>query len=215
MTKDPKVNDSGCAPESRRNLWLAVDVDGVLADHVAHILPLLKRDYHFNATVDEITAWDFPVSDTTFGAIIRNKQCDAGFTLSIPVIADARASLKQLIASYNVAIVTARPPEADRWTLEWLRKKGIEFDFYANLRVGAKHETSFPCDVLIDDYTANILAFLQHTEGCAILFSQPWNQERTEFKPYLESGRLRIAHNWPEIVSMIPAMFQGGGLTIR
>ena len=199
--KPKTLSKAGNCPS--RAGWVGVDVDGVLAAHVEHILPILSGRFAFEATFEQVRTWDFPVGNTTFGAIIREEQHSRSFVLETPFIPGAVEAMRQLYTSHHITIVTARPPVADPWTKEWLALGGVAYDRYENLRVGEKHLTTTLCDVLIDDYPVNILGYLRNTSGRAILYLQPWNLDHPELEPYSASGRLLLAQNWREILSLL------------
>lgn len=65
-------------------------------------------------------------------------------------------------------------------------------------------------DVLIDDYTVNVLEFLTNTDGVAVLVDQPWNREREALDSFMKAGRLFVIANllelriaWPEIFEKV------------
>ncbi len=202
------------SPKHRRSRWLAVDVDGVLASHVTHVLPVLKTDFGFHATLDQIKTWDFPVGTTTFGSVLRAKQKCGTFVLTTPVIEGARDAMHLLFESYNIDIVTARPHEAIAFTEEWLRANDIPYDTFTPLGEGLKHKTTFPCDILIDDYKVNVVQFLKHSAGRAILFSQPWNADHSDLQALIASKRLASASHWTAIPKLVPVLLQTTAPTI-
>lgn len=191
--------------------WIAVDVDGVLAAHVPHVLPILKRDFDVEVSLGQVTTLDFPVRDTTFGAIIRSAQKSPDFVLTTPIIEGARDAMQRLSMSYAIAIVTSRPVEAISSTREWLGLHDIRYDYFANLADGGKHFTAMTCDLLIDDYKLNIVEFLRNTNGSAILFSQPWNFDQTDLDPYVGSARLVRATAWRDVIDLVPQFFKKAG----
>lgn len=190
----------------RKSTWIAVDIDGVLADHVTHILPVLKRDHGIDVSFSQVRTWDFPVGDTTFGKILKTAQRLPEFVLTTPIVPGARDAMEKLFATYYLAIVTARPPESTDATAKWLQAHSIPFDDFANLSEGTKHRTVIPCDLLIDDYTLNVLEYLRHSKGRAILFSRPWNADHSNLEQYVTSHRLRQAANWPELLALVTHM---------
>ena len=187
----------------RQQAWIAVDIDGVLASHVEQIIPILGQRFGFEIGHDDVRLWDFPIGKTSFGAIIRDEQRTPGFLLKTPPVPGAIDAMRRLAASYSVVIVTARPPETDPWTHQWLANHGIPYNAFENLGAGAKHETTMNCNVLIDDYTLNVLNFLQHTNGRAILFAQPWNSDLSGLESFLESRRLEVADSWIDVLSIV------------
>ena len=113
-----------------------------------------------------------------------------------------------LAQRYRIEIVTARDPITDSWTKEWLDKNRIAYDSYSNIKEGNKHNVDFDLDVLVDDYLGNIESFLENSDAQAILFSQPWNQQRENVETFLKDGRLQIAESWSDVRRLIPAMIK-------
>ena len=194
---------AGYNGQVREPAWIAVDVNGVLASHVEQILPILERRYGLEIGHGEIRSWDFPVGDTSFGAIIRAEQRTPGFVLETPPVPGAVEAMRRLARSHRLAIATGRPPETDLWTRRWLALHEIPYDAYENLQAGMKHRTTMRCDLLIDDYQLNLRSFLENTDGRAILFARPWNWDLSGLEPHLESQRLTVARDWPGILSLV------------
>jgi 5'(3')-deoxyribonucleotidase len=184
-------------------LWIAVDVDGVLADQVGQILPVLERQFGYRANRADITKWDFPLGSSSFGAILRNQQKDPSFILDTPLIPGAREGMEKLSKSYSLAIVTARPRESIESTIKWLNSNRIPYSAFANLCEGEKHKTVDPCRVLIDDYQINVLEFLRNTHHGAILFSQPWNASSRDLDDYFALNRATRAESWEHVPEMV------------
>jgi 5'(3')-deoxyribonucleotidase len=193
--------------DETRTGWIAIDVDGVLADHVSHVLPILEPDFQFSATFDQIRVWDFPINATSFGRIIRDNQKLRDFVLSTPVVEGAATSMSALYSMHHIAIVTARPAEANNWTEEWLRINAIPYDVFANLMEGTKHNTPIPCDVLVDDYVVNLREFLKNSPGRGILFSRPWNVDHVDVATFVETNRLQVALDWQDTLRIINTLF--------
>ena len=187
----------------KRNYTIAVDVDGVLADQISGILPIIIKVQGVMLKYDEVTSWNLPINDTSIDIIIVNEQKKRSYILNMPVHKGAREVLNRLNDKYYVNIATARPSDSDSWTKEWLSKNKIPYDSYYNLKEGGKQNAKESFDVLIDDYIGNIKAFLDKCEGKAILFSQPWNKDRSNLVKYINNGRLAIANNWIEIENKV------------
>ncbi|MEX2170022.1 MAG: hypothetical protein WD851_11990, partial [Pirellulales bacterium] len=128
--------------------------------------------------------------------------CPAGMTRN------KLQALNWLAQRYRIEIVTARDPITDSWTKEWLDKNRIAYDSYSNIKEGNKHNVDFDLDVLVDDYLGNIESFLENSDAQAILFSQPWNQQRENVETFLKDGRLQIAESWSDVRRLIPAMIK-------
>jgi 5'(3')-deoxyribonucleotidase len=184
-----------------RNYRIAIDVDGVLANQIDGILPIVKKELNIDLKYEGVTDWKLPLGTTSIDKIIVNEQRHRSYVVNMPVHNDARETVDALIKKYRISIATARPPESDNWTKEWLNKNKIQFDSFHNLREGMKHNEDF--DLLIDDYPGNIAAFLEKHTGKAILFIQPWNQDVGTLQQYIDNGRLITVRGWSEIFDVV------------
>jgi 5'(3')-deoxyribonucleotidase len=185
----------------KRTFRIGVDVDGVLANQIVGVLPIIKKDFNIELKYEDIVDWKLPIKDSSIDRIIVNEQKHRSYVIGMPLHNGAKEVLSKLIQKYYVSIATARPPETDEWTKEWLAKNRISFDGYHNLREGFKHNVDF--DVLIDDYPGNIKSFLEKHNGKAILFSQPWNHDTIEMSNYINEGRLFVVKKWDEIPELL------------
>jgi 5'(3')-deoxyribonucleotidase len=191
---------------AKRSRTIAVDVDGVLANQIEGILPVVKQMHDIDLKYDSVTDWCLKIGDTSIDRIIVSQQQERSYVLNMPVHAGAKKALDRIIRRHYVAIATARPPTSDTWTQEWLRKNSISYDRFYNLKEGGKHNAGEDFDVLIDDHVGNIEAFLKGHSGKAVLFSQPWNQNRDHLASFIEEGRLKIAKVWEEMPSLITGL---------
>lgn len=188
---------------SRRHT-IAVDVDGVLANQIHNTLPIIKEKHGIDLKYERVTDWKLPIGDTDIAKIIVEAQEQRSFILEMPIHPGAKEAVQRIIQKHKIAIATARAPNSDTWTKEWLNTNGISFDSFHNSKEGQKQNASIHFDLLIDDYLGNIEQFLiHHKKGVAILFSQPWNQDRTKVQTYLDQKRLHVATSWDQIPSMI------------
>jgi len=182
---------------------IAVDVDGVLADHVPHILRRVKE--HWGATFDksEVKLWDQPIpeTETSIDAEIEAALDDPSYILTMPMVHLGLEGIKALLGfGHKIIIATSRPPDTDPYTLQWLCKKEIPYHGFLNTRKSGK--TGLEADILIDDRLENARDFALG-RGYAILFSQPWNEERGQLFNLIKSGKLFCAESWPDVVNFI------------
>lgn len=183
---------------TRRKTWIAVDVDGVLANQIQNLLPIIKRKHGVELKYEEVTKWDLPVGNSDIPQIIKEELRNKRYVLGMPPIAGAREALNALIRKYRTVIVTTRPSESDSWTKEWLEANKMPYDAYANTQEGNKQNIDIDYWLLIDDYVRNIEQYLEQSDGKAILFSQPWNKDRGHLQEYMDQGRLLVAEDWGE-----------------
>lgn len=126
-----------------RSRWIAVDIDGVIANQIVNILPIAKEKHGVDLGYNDIKEWDLKVGESDIASIIRDEQRRRRYVANMPTIESAR------------------------------------------------------------DYIGNIVKYLQESDGKAILFNQPWNQDRTQLQRYLEDGRLLVAKDWPDVLKKV------------
>ncbi len=179
---------------------IAVDVDGVLAEQVPHLLKRMREQYCIELRKKDIRLWNQPIGHTDFTTEIERALLDADFVLSMPAIRGARAALDELATQHHVVITTGRPVEASDNTLEWLRRKRLRFHEFVNTREQGK--PSLAVDVLIDDHLDSAEGFAL-TNRLAILLSQPWNCDRASIEPLVRRRAIICAKNWSEVLGII------------
>ena len=187
--------------------WIGIDVDGVLADQVSPLLPIIKRQLGIELNYEDVKQWDLPVSTTNIAKLIEERHGDEDYVRSLPMHRGAAEIVRNLSKQHRIAVITSRSEKSDVWTKKWLEANQIPFDRFINTK--EKHNTTFPVSVLIDDYLRNVTKFLHNTEGRVILFDQPWNRDRDELQKYLADGRLVIVRNWQEVASSLAALLDG------
>jgi uncharacterized HAD superfamily protein len=189
-----------------RPLVVGVDVDGVLADQITGILPLIRERHDVALTRSEITEWNLPIRSSDLGQELQRSMSSREFVLAMPVHEGAASMLTFLRETNRVIVVTARRGPALEWTAEWLHRNHLPFDELVG-GIEAK-KSACAADVLIDDYIGNIVEFLENTSGRAVLVDQPWNRDRSALLPFAANGRLvflprlpDLRDHWPQIAA--------------
>jgi 5'(3')-deoxyribonucleotidase len=96
--------------------------------------------------------------------------------------------------------VTARQPEAETATKQWLSAHFPSLTDYYYAKTGAKH--TIPSDVLIDDFDLNIVEFVKSGPNRrGILFMQPWSINDTGIEKY--SDQVYFCREWQSVVKAI------------
>jgi 5'(3')-deoxyribonucleotidase len=188
---------------ARRRNWIAVDIDGVLANQIEGVLPIIKTKYGVDLNYKDIKMWDLQIKDTNIASIIVEEQGHREYVMSMPLHKGARETMDKIVQKYMIAIVTARATDSDTWSIQWLRKNQIPYDEIIHTAEEGKQNTKMELSVLIDDYIGNIKLFLEKSNGKAILFSQPWNIDRSKLTKFLEEGRVKVVDNWGVIPKII------------
>ncbi len=190
--------------ESNRFHWgqklkIAVDIDGVLADQVGAVLKVIENEYGLKYRKSDVNCAHWTFSGREIWSEIARLLADPEYTLSVPLIEGSQKGIKQL-ADYNVCVVTARRPNAEEATKQWLNTHFPCLTEYYRARTGAKH--TIPSDVLIDDLDMNIVKFVKsYPNRRGILFVQPWSKNGTDIENY--SDQVYYCPEWKSVVRAI------------
>jgi 5'(3')-deoxyribonucleotidase len=185
-------------PNPHERLIVGIDLDGVLGDQVADVLPRIKRRLGIDLEYEDITEFRLPLGATDLSAEIREAQLDESYLRDMPAFQGAAALVVELRRRYRVVLITARPPASRSATRLWLRANGFEFDDVVNAEESKK--SIYGVDVLIDDYTGNVADFLEHTDGLGLLLDRPWNRrDRAAIKSWISRGRADVVATLSEV----------------
>lgn len=177
--------------DRQERLTVGIDLDGVLGDQIADVLPRIKRDLGIDLTYEDITEFRLPLGSSDLATEIEAAQCDASYLRDMPPHEGAAQLVASLRRKYNVILITARPPRARAATESWLRANGFEFDKIVNAEETKK--SVFGAAILLDDYTGNIADFVERTEGLGLLLDRPWNRrDRRVLEPWIALGRVGV-----------------------
>lgn len=181
---------------------IGVDLDGVLAEHVSHLLEYLRKRTLISGdlTKSSITHWDYEILGRKFKDVFEEHLKLADFVESMPTVEGAVESVNELYKKHYICIVTARPNYSYESTLKWLLSNGFKYhDFVCNVGLG---RIELNIDVLIDDSPTYTLGFVKKGK-IAILFDQPWNRNLDpEFDGYANI-KLYRCKGWDEIVGLL------------
>jgi 5'(3')-deoxyribonucleotidase len=193
--------------ERLEGLVIGVDIDGVLADQITEILRRVARRYDIHLSYDDVTDWRMPIANTNIADLIVEAMVDPGYVLDMRMHDGAWPLVRELYRHGRLYVITARPDSAGPTTQQWLGAKRIPRDGVIHTTEGRKHLYSL--DVLVDDYLGNIEAFLEHSNGAAVLVDQPWNRDRARFEHYVTNKRLAIATKLEDVPSLVQSLKVG------
>ncbi|WP_424005622.1 5' nucleotidase, NT5C type (plasmid) [Haloarcula salina] len=186
---------------------IAVDVDGVLADHVSAVLSRLRAENDgFSRTNMSMTHWDEPLPElgTSLKPAIEAAESDPEFVRNIPPVKGAVQGTTELVdQGHELIIVTARPRAILPDTHEWLEANSIPHNYEEILSTDGQMKTVADTTVLIDDYPGHVNDFA-NAGRYAILFVQPWN--RSEVDDLIESANIFAAEDWEEVVDVVQSL---------
>jgi 5'(3')-deoxyribonucleotidase len=180
-------------------LKIAVDIDGVLADQVMAVLKVIEKEYglkYLKSDVDR-AHWTFAGGElwSEIGRLLANPD----YTLNLPLIEGSQKGIEQL-ADHEIFVVTARRPNAEDASKQWLRTHFPCLTEYYRASTGTKH--IIPSDVLIDDLDMNIVEFVKSDpDRRGILFVQPWSINGKGIEKY--SDQVHYCPEWDSVVRAI------------
>ncbi|MFB3764011.1 MAG: hypothetical protein ACE14P_02045 [Methanotrichaceae archaeon] len=180
-------------------LKIAVDIDGVLADQVGAALKKIEERYGQRYSKNDVDRahWIFGGRDiwSEISELLTNPE----YVMGLSVIEGSQIALRQL-ANHSVCVVTARRPETEKATKQWLNVYFPCLKEYYHARTGTKH--TIPSDVLIDDFDLNIVEFVRSDPNrYGILFMQPWSINGAEIDTY--SDRIYYCNKWQSVVEAV------------
>ncbi len=178
---------------------IAVDIDGVLADQVGAILNVIERDYGLKYSKSDVNRAHWTFDGREIWSEIGRLLADPDYTLNVPLIEGSQDGIEKL-AHHNVFVVTARRPNAEEATKQWLNTHYPSLKEYYRASTGTKH--SIPSDVLIDDLDLNIVEFVKSNPlRHGVLFMHPWSINGTEIEKYSE--QVHFCSKWESVVRAI------------
>lgn len=184
-------------------MTIAVDLDGVLVEQVKPVIEKLKEEIKgLKLCKCDIVEWEYPIGNTNIKVEIEKAEQEEEFIRQMPPIEGAVEALRQLSKKFNIVIATSRERCTDQWNRDWLDKHGLPFRLINTCSEGK----SLPnVDILIDDYIGNIEGFISSgpANKRAILFAQPWNHDIRSIYDLIASGRVKIAHSWEAVLSIL------------
>ncbi|MFC1971260.1 hypothetical protein ACFLV0_04980 [Chloroflexota bacterium] len=177
-------------------LSIGIDIDGVIADLVSAMLPILSETCGYAVTHADITEYDIGVALNIQGHMVHIWKAvfNDAFLIKVPMIQGALDGLNR-ISKHKIVLITGRPQETRVVTENWLGKNNVKYDRLIFSRQG-KDIYSEEIDLFVED---------QYKEACnmasagimTILLDQPWN------KRIVKSNNIKRVSNWEEITKTI------------
>jgi 5'(3')-deoxyribonucleotidase len=180
-------------------LKIAIDIDGVLADQVGAVLKIIERDWGLKFIKSDVNRAHWTFSGRELWSEIARLLADPEYTLNIPLIEGSQDGIDRL-EDHDMCVVTARRPNAEVATRQWLNIHFPSLTEYYRASTGTKH--CIPADVLIDDLDLNIVEFVKsNPDRHGILFKHPWSLNDTDIKDY--SNQVYYCPGWDSVVRAI------------
>lgn len=155
---------------------IAVDVDGVLADHLTPFVTDLEAETGFELRPEELDTWDLPLpgGETDLLTAVTRRLADPSYIRRAPVVDGAVEGVERLRErDHEVVVTTHRPAHTHSVTREWLADNDIPYDEYLDDVPENKGEVG--ADLLVDDYHGNVRDAID-AGWAGLLFRQPWNR---------------------------------------
>jgi len=180
-------------------LKIAVDIDGVLADQVGAVLKVIEKEYGKRYSKKDIDRAHWSFAGVELWSEIARLLADSEYVLRVPLIEGSQNAIKQ-ITGHDVFVVTARRPNAEEATKQWLSAHFPCLTQYYHAKTGTKQ--NIPSDVLIDDLDMNIVEFVKSDPSRrGILFVHPWSINDTDIENY--SNQIYYCPEWQSVVRAI------------
>ena len=179
-------------------LTIGLDIDGVIVDYVAVMLPLLSEVCRRPVTAQDICNYDITKClniDDESAEYVWQQTLGTDLLMNAPPIEGAITGLTSL-NGHEIWIVTGRPSTLQGLTESWLARRNIRYDRIIFDRVMNKMMVGPEFDVFVEDFLeeARIIA---EAGIFTILFNQPWNQSQM-----LPDNCHRV-YDWSAIVDLV------------
>lgn len=180
---------------------IGIDIDGVLGNQITGVIPRVKDEYGITLKYEDIVDWRYDFGPSDISTEIAKALTDPEYVAGMPVHGGARRMVTRLFRHHHIVVITARPLETRDGTERWLQKRRLFADELVNTREAGKSMSA--ADVLVDDYTGNVLEFLENSPGRAILVRRPWNGDDEELAPYVAAGRLAVVDELRDVPAAV------------
>lgn len=186
-----------------RHLRIALDIDGVIVDYAAVMLPMLSRVCNRTVAYEDISHWDVSRAldiDPQVMEGVWEVLLSGDSLLDAPPVEGAIEGLESL-RGHEVWLVTGRPAAMQQTTLAWLERHGARYDNIVFGRQGDKQEVVRGFDLFVEDFAeeaCTVAGAGVHT----LLYDRPWNHMEA-----LPDGCRRV-QGWEDIISEMQRLEQ-------
>ena len=179
-------------------LIIGLDIDGVIVDYAAVMLPLLSEVCQRPVSVEDICTYDITEClniDEKAAEYVWQQTLGTDLLINAPPVDGAIDGLSAL-DGHEIWIVTGRPSTLQDLTEAWLSRRKIRYDRIIFDRVMNKMLVGPEFDVFVEDFLEGATVIAE-SGVFTLLFNQPWNQSMT-----LPENCRRV-YNWSAIVNWI------------
>ena len=181
-----------------KRLTIGLDIDGVIAEAVNAMLPVITEVCNRPLSPEDINRRDLGEAlniDEKSVRYIWEKTLETDLLRHASPIDGAVAGLSEL-GRHEIWIVTARPAFLRDLTVAWFQENNIRYDHIVFDRMGDKISAGPEFDVFVEDFIEKARIFA-HAGIFTLLFDQPWNQVDV-----LPENCQRV-HDWSTVVKLI------------
>jgi len=180
---------------------ILLDVDGVLADYLAAVLPLVLAVTGRRYAHADVVQWDFAkalgLSDDETERVHALTR-EPGFCAGIPVLPGAPEGVRALRGHADVYFTTS-PTHGLHWyyeRTEWLVR---HFDASVEHVLHVKHKEVVAGDVIVDDKPEHVVEWYRHHPGGhAVLWDQLYNRGW-----HMPGGHLTRGTDWNHVLGRV------------
>jgi uncharacterized HAD superfamily protein len=179
-------------------LCIGLDIDGVIADAVSVMLPLLSEASQRPVTPRDICCRDFSASlgiDEAAARRVWEQTVNDGLLHRAAPIEGALEGLAAL-GRHEVWLVTARPAFMRELTESWLAENGVSYDNIRFDMSGSKAEAGPAFDLFVEDFLEEARP-LAEAGIYTLVYDQPWNQA-----PALPDNCARV-YGWDDVLEIV------------
>jgi 5'-nucleotidase len=177
----------------KKRKTIAIDMDGVIADTIAHFVACYEKDY--GVRIEKTAFEGKPESEGLPNNAVRQYVYTPGFFRAVPVMEGAKEALLALSKNFDIYIVSAAMefPQSLFEKYEWLQEH-FPFITWKNI-IFCGDKSIIGTDYMIDDHVKN----LDCCKGKTYMFTAGHN---------LGIDRHTRVNNWKEVVQVFNEQFK-------
>ncbi|MFC1942850.1 hypothetical protein ACFLWU_06530 [Chloroflexota bacterium] len=181
-----------------KRLVVGVDIDGVILDLGAAMLPLLSEVCARPVACQDLCSWDLGealgIGQKTMERTWKRLFVSDALRYAPPI--DGAIAGLSALSEHEVWLVTSRPISTQRLTLSWLNDNRVHYDQIVFSRLGNKLSAGPMFNVFVEDFLDEAITIAE-AGIFTVLFDQPWNQ--TSKLPV----NCKRAYNWDGVLQLI------------
>lgn len=181
-----------------RRARFGLDVDGVMYQFQKTALYMLNSMRGYNLKLEDWTYWNQPkdcVKNNDWQWLWSGGVKDGLFRYG-HLYKGTIEAVRTLNILGDVVVITHRPRNAVQDTLDWLAYLRLPF-VEIHLLTEGQAKSAVKCDMYVDDKPENVEDFVHNTEGLALLWDRPWNNQ---WIPALFTMRETRVFSWQDVI---------------